>query len=53
LPEQVARELAVGLTDALTVLMGLELRGLVRSVGGRFESTLAARTAAAGSIAPR
>jgi len=45
LPEHVARELHVGLADALTLLMALELRGLVRSVGGRFESTIAARAA--------
>jgi DNA processing protein len=50
LPERVARELGVGLTDALSLLMGLELRGLVRSVGGRFESTLAARAAVSGSV---
>jgi DNA processing protein len=42
LPERVANELRVGLADAITVLMSLELRGLVRSVGGRFESTIAA-----------
>jgi DNA processing protein len=46
LPDRVARELGVGLGDALTVLTGLELRGLVRSVGGRFESTLAGRGSA-------
>jgi len=42
LPDRVARELRVGLADALTLLMRLEMRGLVRSVGGRFEATLAA-----------
>lgn len=42
LPERVARELRVGLADALTLLVRLEMRGLVRSVGGRFEATLAA-----------
>jgi DNA processing protein len=41
LPEAVARELRVGLADALTLLVRLEMRGLVRSVGGRFEATLA------------
>ncbi len=46
LPERVAGELGVGLGDALAVLMGLELRGLVRSVGGRFEPTLAAARSA-------
>jgi DNA processing protein len=42
LPDRVARELRIGLADALTLLMRLEMRGLVRSVGGRFEATLAA-----------
>jgi DNA processing protein len=42
LPERVARALGVGLADALGVLVGLELRGLVRGVGGRFEATIAA-----------
>lgn len=47
LPEHVARELGMGLADALGVLVGLELRGLVRGVGGRFEATLAAASALA------
>jgi len=42
LPERVARALRVSLPDALTLLMNLEVRGLVRNVGGRFEATLAA-----------
>jgi DNA processing protein len=42
LPDRVARELGVGLADALSVLMRLEMRGLVRGIGGRFEATLAA-----------
>lgn len=42
LPERVARALNVSLADALTLLMNLEVRGLVRNVGGRFEATLAA-----------
>lgn len=42
LPDRVARELRVGLADALALLMRLEMRGLVRNVGGRFEATLAA-----------
>jgi predicted Rossmann fold nucleotide-binding protein DprA/Smf involved in DNA uptake len=41
-PDRVARELGVGLADALSVLMRLEMRGLVRGIGGRFEATLAA-----------
>jgi len=51
LPERVARELGVGLADALGVLVGLELRGMVRSVGGRFEATLAAVPALAAAAA--
>jgi len=42
LPDRVAKQLHVSLADALTLLMQLEMRGLVRNVGGRFESTLAA-----------
>ncbi|GIV00180.1 MAG: hypothetical protein KatS3mg014_1795 [Actinomycetota bacterium] len=45
LPERVARELGVSLADALALLMGLELRGLVRGVGGRFEATLSGAAA--------
>jgi DNA processing protein len=41
LPERVARDLGVGIPDALGLLMRLEMRGLVRSVGGRFERRLA------------
>jgi predicted Rossmann fold nucleotide-binding protein DprA/Smf involved in DNA uptake len=45
LPERVARELRLGLADALALLVDLEMRGLVRNVGGRFEATLAASAA--------
>ena len=45
LPEVVARELGILLPDALSLLIELELRGLVRSVGGRFEPTLTGATA--------
>jgi DNA processing protein len=41
LPERVARDLGVAIPDALGLLMRLEMRGLVRSVGGRFERRLA------------
>jgi DNA processing protein len=41
LPEKIAQELGWDLRDALGALVGLELRGLVRSVGGRFERRLA------------
>ena len=40
LPERVASSLGVGVPEAVAVLMGLELRGFVRSVGGRYETTL-------------
>lgn len=40
LAERVASALGVTVVEALSVLMRLELRGLVRSVGGRFEATL-------------
>lgn len=43
LPETVARGLHVPVIEVIPILMGLELKGLVRSVGGRFEPTLAAR----------
>ncbi|HEX6230212.1 MAG TPA: DNA-processing protein DprA [Actinomycetota bacterium] len=42
LPERVAGALGMRVPEVVAVLMGLELRGLVRSVGGRFESTLEA-----------
>jgi DNA processing protein len=40
LPERVAASLGVGVPEAVALLMELELRGFVRSVGGRYESTL-------------
>ena len=40
LPETVARALGVPVAEALPLLLSLELRGLVRSVGGRFERRL-------------
>lgn len=40
LPDAVADDLGLGVPDVVGTLMRLELRGLVRSVGGRFESTL-------------
>ena len=40
LPEHVAASLGVGVHEAVAVLMELELRGFVRSVGGRYEATL-------------
>jgi DNA processing protein len=53
LPERVATELRVPLPEALGLLMRLEMRGLVRSVGGRFERRLAASGAQSeGTSAP-
>lgn len=43
LPEEVARSLGLPLPEALPLLLGLELRGLVRAVGGRYERTLLER----------
>jgi len=40
LPERVAGALGTSVPEAVALLMGLELRGFVRSVGGRYESTL-------------
>jgi DNA processing protein len=37
LPDAVARRLGVAVPEAVEVLTGLELRGLVRAVGGRYE----------------
>jgi predicted Rossmann fold nucleotide-binding protein DprA/Smf involved in DNA uptake len=40
LPDAVARAAQMSIPDAVTALIRLELRGLVRSVGGRYERTL-------------
>lgn len=40
LPDAVARGAGVSIPEAVTVLIRLELRGLVRGVGGRYERTL-------------
>ena len=40
LPDGVADAVGRGVPETVAVLMRLELRGLVRNVGGRFESTL-------------
>lgn len=45
LPDHVAAALGVSIPEAVSVLMRLELRGFVRSVGGRYESTLAGSVA--------
>ena len=41
LPDVVARSARLSIPDAVAALIRLELRGLVRSVGGRYERTLA------------
>src|SRR5688572_23342146 len=40
LPDRVAGALGISIPQAVSLLMRLELRGLVRGVGGRYESTL-------------
>jgi predicted Rossmann fold nucleotide-binding protein DprA/Smf involved in DNA uptake len=42
LPDSVAREIGRSIPDAVALLIGLELRGLVRSVGGRYERAFVA-----------
>jgi len=42
LPENVAKGLGVSVPEVLPLLLGLELKGLIRSVGGRFEPRLKA-----------
>jgi DNA processing protein len=42
LPERAAAAAGLGVLDTVPILMRLELRGLVRSVGGRYEPTLRA-----------
>jgi DNA processing protein len=43
LPDRLASSLGVGINEVVGVLMRLELRGFVRNVGGRYETTLKAR----------
>jgi DNA processing protein len=43
LPDRLASALGVGIHEIVGVLMRLELRGFVRNVGGRYETTLTAR----------
>ena len=37
LPERIAREIGVGIADVMSLLMRLEMKGLVICVGGRYE----------------
>jgi DNA processing protein len=41
LPDAVARAAGLSIPDVMSALIGLEMRGLVRCVGGRYERTLA------------
>jgi DNA processing protein len=41
LPEDVARALRLGLAQVMPILLALELRGIVRNVGGRYERRFA------------
>jgi len=41
LPDGVARAVGLAIPEAVTILIRLELRGLVRGVGGRYERTFA------------
>ncbi len=40
LPDSIARNVSLSIPDAVAALLRLELRGLVRSTGGRYERTL-------------
>jgi DNA processing protein len=42
LPERIARGMGLSVAEVIPVLMSLEMKGLVRGVGGRYEPTLAA-----------
>jgi DNA processing protein len=44
LPDIVARSAGMSIPEAVSALIGLELKGLVRSVGGRYERTLGRAT---------
>jgi DNA processing protein len=53
LPEAVARALAVSVPEAISLLTTLEMKGLVRNVGGRVERKLDRRILAASDRASR
>lgn len=47
LADVIARDAGLSIPDAISALIGLELRGLIRGVGGRYERTFAAGAAPA------
>ena len=49
LPDGVARAVSLAIPDAVTILIHLELRGLVRAIGGRYERTLAGASGGTGA----
>jgi DNA processing protein len=51
LPDAVARGAGLSIPEAVEILIRLELRGLVRGVGGRYEPTFAAASQAGGAAA--
>jgi DNA processing protein len=53
LPDAVGRETGLPMADAVGALVRLELRGLVRGNGGRYERTFAGRRRPAGRPPPR
>jgi DNA processing protein len=53
LPDRLAAELGVGVPEVVGLLMRLELRGLVRGVGGRYEPTVAVQAEARRSLSAR
>lgn len=50
LPDTVARNATLSIPDAAAALIQLEVRGLVRNVGGRYERTLAAMSNDGGGV---
>ena len=51
LPERIARDAGCSVRKTIAVLMDLEIQGLVRAVGGRYEPTLRTRAPRAGADA--
>lgn len=53
LPDRLADELGLSMHEVMGFLMRLELRGLVRNVGGRYDTTLAAGSVQRGEASRR